>query len=290
MKRTKAARSRRVDPLPGLTLNFEILGVALFVVAGLLAISLISADAAGYFGAFANATMHAWFGGAAWLAVVALAVIASIIFLEIHVPKIMAAFAGCAAGAFLALAGFFGMAGTGGALGNAIAHAMTALFGVAGADIVLGFVVVACIVTPTGISLKRVFGSIGASVATAAGGLADTTREALRKSKEERDEAAQYRAQLAPPERIAEPALIPQENPTHADLMVRVDETASATELEPVALVEPDLAVGAGAATAPATGTTPAPRAKPARPASSHRGRLSPARLRAFQSARKARS
>jgi S-DNA-T family DNA segregation ATPase FtsK/SpoIIIE len=265
VKRTKAARSRRVDPLPGLTLNFEILGVALFVVAGLLAISLVSADEAGYFGAFAKATMHAWFGGAAWLAVIALAVIASIIFLEIHVPKIMAAFAGCAAGAFLALAGLFGMAGTGGALGNAIAHAMTALFGVAGADIVLGFVVVACIVTPTGISLKRVFGSIGSSVASAAGGLAETTREALRKSKEERDEAAQHRAQLAPPEHSAEPALIPQENPTHADLMVRVDETA--TELEPVSLVESDPAIAPSGATAPATVTTPASRAKAARPA-----------------------
>jgi S-DNA-T family DNA segregation ATPase FtsK/SpoIIIE len=273
VKRTKAARSRRVDPLPGLTLNFEILGVALFVVAGLLAISLVSADEAGYFGAFARATMHAWFGAAAWLAVIALAVIASIIFLEIHVPKIMAAFAGCAAGAFLALAGFFGMAGTGGSLGNAIAHAMTALFGVAGADIVLGFVVVACIVTPTGISLKRVFGSIGSSVATAAGGLAETTREALRKSKEENDDAARERARLAPPERIAEAALIPQESTTHADLMVRAEETApelavsaaAEAELEPVALVDPNAVVAPGAATANVT--TPVARAKAARPA-----------------------
>jgi S-DNA-T family DNA segregation ATPase FtsK/SpoIIIE len=156
------------------------------------------------------------------------------------------------------------MTGNGGALGNAIAHATIALFGAAGADIVLGFVVVACIVTPTGISLKRVFGSIGSSVATAAGGLAETTREALRKSKEERDEAAQHRAQLAAPERSAEPALIPQESPTHADLMVRagemapVSETAvsseSAMELEPVTLVEP-------------VAPTPAPRTKPVRPA-----------------------
>src|SRR5260370_38773080 len=118
----------------------ETLGVALFVVAGLRAITSINAHGAGFCGVVAGAAMHAWFGGAAWLAVVALSVIAAIIFLELHVPKIMAAFAACAAGAFFALAGFFGMAGGGGVVGNAIAHALTALFGGAGANIVLGFI------------------------------------------------------------------------------------------------------------------------------------------------------
>jgi DNA segregation ATPase FtsK/SpoIIIE, S-DNA-T family len=179
MKRTKAARSRRVDPLPGLTLNLEILGVAIFVLAALLAISLFATPEAGFFGVLATATLHAWFGNAAWLAVVSLAVIASIIFLELHVPKVLALFSGCAAGAFLALAGFFGMAGGGGLVGNAIAHGLVALFGAVGANIVLGFAVLAFFITPTGISLKRVFGAVGSSVAAAANGLASSTREAI---------------------------------------------------------------------------------------------------------------
>ena len=177
LKRTRAARSRRVDPLPGLTLNLEILGVAIFVVAALLAISLFAAQHAGFFGVAAKSTLHAWFGNAGWLSVVALVVIASIIFLELHVPKVLALFSACAAGAFLALAGFFGMAGGGGIVGNAIAHGLTALFGVAGANIVLGFAVLAFFVTPTGISLKRVFGAVGTSVAAAASGLASTARD-----------------------------------------------------------------------------------------------------------------
>ena len=238
MKRTKAARSRRVDPLPGLTLNFEILGVALYVMAGLLAIALFNAARAGVFGAFANATMHAWFGGAAWLAVLALAVIASIIFLEIHVPKIMAAFAACAAGAFLALAGFFGMVGAGGLVGDAIAHGLSALLGIAGANIVLGFIVVACIVTPTGISLKRVFSSVGSSLATAATGLADTTREALRRSKDASD-AALERSSMEEPRRAI--ARMPDAPPPPAaePSAETAPEAVPAAHIEPLVVIEP---------------------------------------------------
>jgi len=238
MKRTKAARSRRVDPLPGLTLNFEILGVALYVMAGLLAIALINAPRAGVFGALANATMHAWFGGAAWLAVLALTVIASIIFLEIHVPKIMAAFAACAAGAFLALAGFFGMAGAGGLVGDAIAHGLSALFGIAGANIVLGFVVVACIVTPTGISLKRVLGSVGSSLATAASGLADTTREALRRSKDANDAAHERRLEEES-RQIARTPDAPAPLPTEPSAEVAAEAAAPADAIEPLVVIEP---------------------------------------------------
>ncbi|MBV8083058.1 MAG: hypothetical protein JOY86_08805 [Candidatus Eremiobacteraeota bacterium] len=245
MKRTKAARSRRVDQLPGPALNFEIVGVALFVLAALLAISLLSPRTGGFFGVAANATLHAWFGGAAWSAVVAVMVIAAIVFLELHVPKIMAAFAACAAGAFIALAGLFGMAGDGGAVGDAIANALRALFGVAGANIVLVFVVVACIVTPTGISLKRLFGSIGSSMATAAGGMATSTRAALRRSMEEREEARRANAALATsapaatePDRAA-----PVEPQTAASEETTIEEDF---EIEhspaPIAVIEPPLA------------------------------------------------
>jgi S-DNA-T family DNA segregation ATPase FtsK/SpoIIIE len=218
MKRTKAARSRRVDPLPGLTLNFEILGVAVFVVAALLALSLALGPGAGAFGVLADRTLHVWFGGAAWLAVVALAVIASIIFLELHVPKLMAAFAGCAAGAFFAFAGLFGMAGAGGGVGNAIAHGLTALFGTIGADVVLFFVVLACVVTPTGISLKRAFGALGTSVAAGAA----QAHEKWLQAQEERAQRARALlpfAPSAPPiadaiEVTAQPEIEPPPTPT----------------------------------------------------------------------------
>ncbi|MBV8367135.1 MAG: hypothetical protein JO194_11645 [Candidatus Eremiobacteraeota bacterium] len=260
MKRTKSARARRVDPLPGLTLNFEIIGGALFVLAGLIAISLLRADAAGFFGQVANATMHSWFGDAAWLGVLALVVIGAIVFLEIHVPKIMAALAGCAAGAFLALAGLFGMANAGGAVGDAIAHGLSALFGIAGANIVLVFAVVACIVTPTGISLKRVFGSVSTSVAGAATGLADSTREALRRSRQARLEAAQQHAALAPatafepaefaPAPPVEPAPFLKEDPGIEDSGA-VDAVEPAIEA-PQPLVELDIAAGVAPPAPPA--------------------------------------
>ena len=41
MRQTKAARSRRVDSLPGLTLNLEILGVGLLAIALLLALAMV---------------------------------------------------------------------------------------------------------------------------------------------------------------------------------------------------------------------------------------------------------
>jgi len=245
MKRTKAARSRRVDPLPGLTLNFEILGVAIFVVAALLALSLATGAGAGAFGALASRTLHAWFGAAAWLSVVALVVIASIIFLELHVPKLMAAFAGCAAGAFFAFAGLFGMASAGGVVGDAIAHGLIALFGAIGANVVLFFVLLACVVTPTGISLKRVFGAVGTSVAAGAA----QAREKWQQSNDERArrarEALPSAASAAAATAVADPPASVTETPVaqpHIAEPSAVDEVAATTpqqEIESPAVLMP---------------------------------------------------
>jgi len=179
MKRIKTmARSRRVDKLPGLTLNLEILGAALFCIALLLALALsFPHGGAGAAGSVANVTLHAWFGAAAWLAVAALAVVGAIIFLELHVPSTMAAYAACAAGAFFAIDGLLGMRARGGAFGGALAHGLTWLFGSAGADIVFIFLVVAFVVTPTGISLKRTIGGAAVAAARASTSIADRARE-----------------------------------------------------------------------------------------------------------------
>jgi S-DNA-T family DNA segregation ATPase FtsK/SpoIIIE len=280
MKRTKAARSRRVDPLPGLTLNFEILGVAIFVVAALLALSLATGAGAGAFGALADRTLHLWFGGAAWLAVVALAVIAAIIFLELHVPKLMAAFAGCAAGAFFAFAGLFGMAAAGGVVGDAIARGLTALFGTIGADVVLFFVLLASVVTPTGISLKRVFGALGTSVAAGA----VQARGKWQQSQEERAERARAALPEAQPPAHAAELQVPIVEPAAPSLDVA---TENETSIESRPLVSPEVPaararddeasglpaiIEASPVEIESPAPTPEPRAKQARPAARSEG------------------
>ena len=279
MRRTKAARSRRVDPLPGLTLNFEILGGAIFVVAALLAISLAATADAGAFGALASKTLHAWFGGAAWLSVVTLVIIAAIIFLEIHVPKLMAAFAACAAGAFFAFAGLFGMAASGGIVGNAIAHGLTALFGTIGANIVLFFALLAFTVTPTGISLKRVFSALGTSVSSGAA----QARERWRQAQDERAEHAlaalpntlEPRAQtqeplvdVAPPEPEIEPASVQAaQTPMSTVTQDSAPMVPATIETSPVpeAIRAADMAVPQPMMPSDAAAAAPESRTKPAR-------------------------
>jgi DNA segregation ATPase FtsK/SpoIIIE-like protein len=169
MSRAKTqAKSRRVDPLPGLTLNLEILGSGLLCLAILLALALwLPAAKSGSIGPAVNATLHGWFGGGAWVLVLALATVAVIIFLELHVPRMMALFAGCAIGEFLVLDAMFGMGARGGAAGNALAHGLTWLVGGVGASVILMFGLVAFIVAPTGISLKRVLGAAAVGAAKA---------------------------------------------------------------------------------------------------------------------------
>jgi S-DNA-T family DNA segregation ATPase FtsK/SpoIIIE len=187
MSRAKTqAKSRRVDPLPGLTLNLEILGSGLLCVAILLALALLlPAGKSGSIGPTVNATLHAWFGGGAWVLVLALAIVAVIIFLELHVPRIMALFAGCAIGEFLVLDAMFGMGARGGAVGDALAHGLTLLVGGVGASVILMFGLVAFIVAPTGISLKRVLGAAAVGAAKAgvkAGALIGASAAALKRT------------------------------------------------------------------------------------------------------------
>ncbi|HET9342543.1 MAG TPA: DNA translocase FtsK [Candidatus Eremiobacteraceae bacterium] len=156
MKRAKAAaKSRRVDPLPRLTLNLEIVGVALLAIAAYVALALWAPKSAGWFGPGLASTIGVWFGAAAWISVAGLVVVAIIIFLEIHVVRIMAFMAACAAGEFLALDAALGMSSRGGAAGNAIAWGLSHVFGAGGADIAIVFAIIAFVVAPTGVSMKK---------------------------------------------------------------------------------------------------------------------------------------
>ncbi len=176
MKQTKAARSRRVDPLPGAALNLEILGVALLALAILLALALALPARSGWLGPLAAHALRGGFGGAAWLAVTLLAAVAVIVFLELHAVRRLVVVASCALGEFLVLTAWLGMAQHGGIVGNALARAGVWLVGPAGARVVLAFGALACLVIPTRLSLKKTVALCVAALASVTGRLASALR------------------------------------------------------------------------------------------------------------------
>ena len=240
MNRVKTpARSRRVDPLPGLTLNLEILGIGLLCIAILLALAFaLPAGRSGSIGPAVNATLHAWFGGGAWVLAIALATVAVIIFLELHVPRIMALFAGCAIGEFLVLDCMFGMGGRGGVVGNAMAHGLSSLIGSAGASVILLFGLVAFIVAPTGISLKRVLGAAAVTAAKAgvkAGALIGAGAAALKRSDSLPDRPIRGAIESEPMRSVVEPAVsIEQEGPPSPDIVESAPDLAESGSLEQI--------------------------------------------------------
>ena len=204
MRQTKAARSRRVDPLPGLTLNLEIVGAGLLAAALILGLALaLPVGRSGSFGAVAAAALRGGFGEAAWLAVAFLATLGVIVFLELHAMRRLTLLSVCAALEFLVLTGWLGAAGHGGVIGNAIGRAATWIFGPIGAAVAFGFGAVAFVVVPTGVSLKTTFRALGRYISivwnACAVGLASLRRRA------ESDTRAQDGIRLAP---------VRQEHPT----------------------------------------------------------------------------
>ncbi|MDQ6780187.1 MAG: DNA translocase FtsK [Candidatus Eremiobacteraeota bacterium] len=162
MKRTKAARSRRIDPIPGLALNLEVAGIALLCIALLLALALLLPPGkSGSLGPFAVAALRGGFGAGAWLAILALATLAIVVFLEMHAASKLALFAGCATAEFFVLDAWLGVSSRGGAIGNALAHGLIWLIGPLGSAVVLGGAAMALILVPTGLSLKKMIGGAG---------------------------------------------------------------------------------------------------------------------------------
>ncbi|HXN08184.1 MAG TPA: DNA translocase FtsK, partial [Candidatus Acidoferrales bacterium] len=217
MRQTKAARSRRVDPLPGLTLNLEILGVGLLAISLLLALAMIlPAGRSGSIGPIAAEALRGGFGAAAWLAVGLLAAVAIIVFLELHAIRKLELFSLCAAGEFLVLAGWFGLSGHGGVVGNAIGHAFSWLFGTLGAGIVFAFGAIAFIVVPTGLSLKNSFSALGRGSTAAWGALGSAVAPLLHlpESRDDVERSTQgrplQRAEFANP--MQPPMIVPNEN------------------------------------------------------------------------------
>jgi S-DNA-T family DNA segregation ATPase FtsK/SpoIIIE len=246
MKRSKAeAKSRRVDPLPGLTLNLEILGVALLCAAAYLSLSIAAPGDAGWLGPQVHGTVAAWFGAAAWIAVAALAGVAVIIFMELHVLKAMAIFAACAAAEFLALDAAFGMAGRGGTIGDGIAWVFVRVLGGPGATILIGFVVVASVVLPTGLSLKKLLGSTALAAARTAAyarDLADAAAARTRSKAAHRgtaDPSLPSEQRAVPPSiEVSAPMPFVSEAPSLVEPAIEVQRPMSPPMIEAAALPE----------------------------------------------------
>ncbi len=166
MKRTKAAaRSRRIDPLPGVAFNLEVLGIALLCVTLVLTLSmLLPYRQSGSVGPLIDRTLHGWFGGAAWIVPLALATIAVILFLEMHAPRLMLLLALCAAGEFFVIDALFGMGKHGGVVGGALSGLLVWLFGRLATGVILLCGAVIFVLAPTGVSLKRALSSIAAAL------------------------------------------------------------------------------------------------------------------------------
>jgi len=137
--------------------NYEIAGIIALGIALLLAVSLIVPPAhTGLFGLYTAAALHALFGHAAGWFPLLVALLATIVFLEINVPRMIASLGGAACAYFLIVDATFGT--NGGVLGRSLDAGLRALLGDVGAVIVLIVVAIGITVWITNVSVKKVIG------------------------------------------------------------------------------------------------------------------------------------
>jgi hypothetical protein len=149
----------RVRRKPSVTTrwNFEIAGIIALGIAVLLAVSLLVPTAhTGIVGASTAAGLHWLFGYAAGWFPLLVALCATIVFLEINVPRMIATYGGAAVAFFLLVDTMYGT--NGGWLGRSLDSGLRALVGDVGAPIVLAIVALGITVWITNVSLKKVIG------------------------------------------------------------------------------------------------------------------------------------
>jgi DNA segregation ATPase FtsK/SpoIIIE-like protein len=149
----------RVRRKPSVTTrwNYEIAGIIALGIALLLAVSLIVPPAhTGLFGYYTALALHALFGRAAGWFPLLVALIATIVFLEINVPRMIATLGGAACAYFLIVDATFGT--NGGWLGRSLDAGLRALLGDVGAVIVLIVAALGVTVWITNVSVKKVIG------------------------------------------------------------------------------------------------------------------------------------
>ncbi len=144
--------------------NFEIAGIIALGVAVLLAVSLLVPTAhTGFVGVHTAAGLHALFGYAAGWFPLLVALLATIVFLEINVPRMIASLGGASVAFFLIVDTMYGA--NGGWLGRTLDTQLRALVGDVGAPIVLAVAALGVTVWVTNVSLKKVIGWTIARVA-----------------------------------------------------------------------------------------------------------------------------
>jgi hypothetical protein len=156
----------RVRRKPSVTTrwNFEIAGIIALGIAVLLAVSLLLPTAhTGIVGASTAAALHRLFGYAAGWFPLLVALLATIVFLEINVPRMIATYGGAAVAYFLLVDTMYGT--NGGWLGRSLDTGLRALVGDVGAPIVLAIAALGITVWITNVSVKKVIGWTIARVA-----------------------------------------------------------------------------------------------------------------------------
>ncbi len=137
--------------------NFEIAGLIALGISVLLAVSLLAPTAhTGIVGISTAAGLHALFGYAAGWFPLLIALLATIVFLEINVPRMIATLGGAAVGFFLIVDTMYGT--NGGMLGRSLDAGLRALVGDVGAPIVLVIAALGITVWITNVSVKKVIG------------------------------------------------------------------------------------------------------------------------------------
>jgi DNA segregation ATPase FtsK/SpoIIIE-like protein len=149
----------RVRRKPSVTTrwNYEIAGIVALGAAVLLAVALIVPPAhTGFIGVEAALALHVLFGYAAGWFPLLIALLATIVFLEINVPRMIATLGGAACAYFLIVDAALGA--NGGWLGRTLDAALRALLGDVGAVIVLVIAALGVTVWITNVSVKKVIG------------------------------------------------------------------------------------------------------------------------------------
>ncbi len=145
--------------------NYEIAGIVALGIAILLAVSLVVPPAhTGFAGVHTAAALHALFGFAAGWFPLLIALLATIVFLEINVPRMIATLGGAACAYFLIVDA--ALASNGGLLGRALDAGLRGLLGDVGTVIVLIVAALGVTVWITNVSVKKVIGWTIARLAT----------------------------------------------------------------------------------------------------------------------------
>ncbi len=141
-------------------LNLEIVGIAAIGAALLFGIALAVPEHAGNVGRFIAGGLRHYFGGAAPLFPVLVALFGAIIFLEINVPRMIAGLGSAALAYFLLIDAAFGAGGTrrGGLVGGSTWSALASLVGAIGAWVVLALIALTLTLYLTNASLKKMIG------------------------------------------------------------------------------------------------------------------------------------